>query len=410
MKKSLSNLPTRAVRKLERKARPILKKKPALDTFLFPPDTLLKKGRLTSGPNLVHIGYITRGNAGDTLLSTVVRDVVENHVGGANWQTIQAHAVVGAAELDIINKSQGVVIGGGGLFLKDTNPNQNSGWQWNCSLEALRKIQAPLSIFAVGYNRFRGQSDFEPIFHQHLRETVEKSVFFGLRNHGSIRAIRSYLPDHLQEKVQFQPCMTTVLTRLYPHLFQDRITDAPFIALNCAFDRAELRFKDGEDQSLDQIGAAMKRLSARLPIKYYSHVAADEKFLSVLEKHEVPFELVKLYNVGPEVVVEAFRKPALTIGMRGHAQMIPFGCQRPILSLISHDKMQWFLDDINATEWGVEVQQEHLADRIVETAEHILNNQSRVQEQLDLAQKRLWDITTANLEVMKQAFLKAGHA
>jgi hypothetical protein len=39
--------------------------------------------------------------------------------------------------------------------------------------------------------------------------------------------------------------------------------------------------------------------------------------------------------------------------MRGHAGMIPFGCGTPIISLVSHPKMAYFLADIERPEWGV---------------------------------------------------------
>jgi hypothetical protein len=65
----------------------------------------------------------------------------------------------------------------------------------------LREIQVPLALFAVGYNRFRGQKDFDPIFTDHLRLLAEKCVYIGLRNHGSIEAVKNYLPQDLHQKV-----------------------------------------------------------------------------------------------------------------------------------------------------------------------------------------------------------------
>lgn len=45
-------------------------------------------------------------------------------------------------------------------------------------------------MFAVGYNRFRGQEDFDQFFKEHINLFVEKAEFIGLRNHGSIESIK----------------------------------------------------------------------------------------------------------------------------------------------------------------------------------------------------------------------------
>src|SRR5690606_35253924 len=111
-----------------------------------------------------------------------------------------------------INKSKGVIIGGSGLFLKDTNPNMLSGWQWSCSLEMLKKIRTPITLFAVGYNRFRNQEDFDPVFSEHLNLLAEKSIYIGLRNQGSIINVEKYLTKENKKKVRYQPCPTTIIS------------------------------------------------------------------------------------------------------------------------------------------------------------------------------------------------------
>ena len=50
--------------------------------------------------------------------------------------------------------------------------------------------------------------------------------------------------------------------------------------------------------------------------------------------------------------------------MRGHAQMIPFGLRRPIISIISHDKMRFFLKDINCLEWGIDVKSHNFEKKL----------------------------------------------
>lgn len=48
-------------------------------------------------------------------------------------------------------------------------------------------------MVAVGYNRFRSQDDFEPYFKDNINKIAEKSIFIGLRNNGSIKALKNYV-------------------------------------------------------------------------------------------------------------------------------------------------------------------------------------------------------------------------
>ena len=50
-------------------------------------------------------------------------------------------------------------------------------------------------IFSVGNNRFIDQADFAPPFSEHVNLTMEKSVFFGLRNTGSMETIKPYIAE-----------------------------------------------------------------------------------------------------------------------------------------------------------------------------------------------------------------------
>lgn len=351
------------------------------------------------GINLSHVAAFTKqgSNAGDILLPAVLQDSIVRQVGGVEWHLIQARADVTKSSVDGINRSSGLIIGGGGLFLGDTNANELSGWQWPCSIESLNQINVPLCLMAVGYNRFRGQEDFKPVFREHLRVLAEKSVFIGLRNHGSVQAVRSYLPQRLHEKIRFHPCLTSVISKLYPTIVGKQ-TNGQFISLNCAFDRQQLRYRDSKKETLASIARAVQRIGQQfsLGLKYYSHYSADEEMIGILREHDVQFDVVDLSALSSREIIEAYRKPTLALGMRGHSQMVPFGCKTPILSLISHDKLQWFLDDIDQPNWGVDLHQSEIESEIVLRASKIIQNRDETVDAISRTQTRLWEICMAN--------------
>ncbi len=362
------------------------------------PQIIAAKSNGTS--RLIHISAFNYGNAGDILLPIVLQDLFNKKLSIAQWKNIHVSKVVNNKMLKKINQMDALVIGGGGLFLRDTNENDLSGWQWSCGIEELNKIKKPIIMFAVGYNRFRGQKEFKPIFKKHLNVFVEKAKFIGIRNNGSINSLRMYLEnEELKNKLVFQPCMTTLTSYIYPNLI-DYNQKEDFIAFNCAFDREDKRAIN--NTKLCEIAQVAKELSKKTVIKYYSHMPTDLKILDYFKELQVPHEVIELNS--PIQIIREYSKPKLVIGMRGHAQMIPFGCKTPILSIISHDKLKWFLDDINAPSWGVDILENNFYYRLLSKAQNFYESTSEIQNFIVKQQDILWQITTENLTTMKNYF------
>jgi hypothetical protein len=343
-----------------------------------------------------HAAAFQLANAGDVLLPITLKDIFHADCGELGWNNLHVHNEVGTRAVARINKSGGLLIGGGGLFLRDTNPNQLSGWQWSCSLDNLRKIEVPIAPFAVGYNRFRGQPDFEPIFTEHVNELAKRSVYLGLRNQGSIDAMKAYLAPENQEKLRFQPCMTTVISRIYPRLC-DYSEKQNFIALNAAFDRPQLRFGEDPPAKLRELAVAMRELGEHAPLKYYAHMHKDEQMCPYLDDAGVKYELVRLDRLSPREIIREYARPALVIGMRGHAQMIPYGTETPIVSLVTHDKLRFFIDDIGHPEWGVDMQHDDFARRLIDTSLVALGSRTQQQSAIRESAERLWDVSRKNV-------------
>ena len=346
---------------------------------------------------VTHISAYGNGNMGDTYLPIALRNLFNSQIGVKKWINRSVYKEVTDKDISVYNQSDLVVIGGGGLFLKDTNPNDLSGWQWSCSLEMLDKIESPLIAFAIGYNRFRGQDDFEPVFQEHINKFVEKAKFIGLRNHGSIENLKRYLKTEASKnKLVFQPCMTTLTSLLYPQLHQYEKKD-DFIALNCAFDRQQLRISG--DETLKGIARVISKLSKFAKIKIYAHANTDGKICPYLDALSINYEYIEFKRT--EQMLSAYSKPRLVIGMRGHAQMIPFGCNTPILSIVSHDKMQWFLDDIHHPEWGVDVLNPSFEAELLEKAKKLYESTEILIPILKDEQRKLWNITQQNMNYIK---------
>lgn len=354
---------------------------------------------------IVHLGLHFNGNAGDTLLFPAVRWLLQKQLAPAQFTLLPLHAQVTQETIDKINQQDALLIGGGGVLLADTNPNNASGWQWACPMELLEQIKVPIIVFAIGYNRFRGQQEFAPIFKKSISKLIEKSIFFGLRNRGSIEALKGYLPAELHSKISFQPCPTTILNRFYPNL-PAREEQQPTLAVNIAFDRHTLRFGEYEDEILWGIAEALLLLQQQgWKIKLFTHTKEDKDAHYWFRAKGLFAEEVSLWGVPTEIILAEYSKVSMAVGMRGHAQMVPFGLGCPILSLISHDKLRFFLEDIGHPEWGLDVKTPRLKERLVEKINGLYENRESLQLSLLEAQEKLWRTTQENAEAIRNSEL-----
>jgi polysaccharide pyruvyl transferase WcaK-like protein len=333
-----------------------------------------------SGPVLSHVAFYVsaRGNFGDIVLPGAVREAVASVVEPAGWLPVHAHQVFDRERLELANETDGVVVGGGGLFLPDTAPNGNSGWQWNIPREHLEKLTVPLGIVGVGFNLFEGQRFHGTLFGENLEALVERAELVGLRNRGSVERVRGMLPDRLAEKVIFLPCPTTVLSHVHP-----RPDDVPArgvagaVLINAAFDRDARRFGDRYDAFLARMAAYVTALrGAGADVRCAAHLPADERLATDLaSRYDVRLPIDALYDMPVEEGYELYRRAGVVVGMRGHASMIPFGLGTPILSLVSHPKLRFFLEDVRRPEWGFDVHDPGLDGALAERTLDVLARQ-----------------------------------
>ncbi|WP_353944359.1 CDC27 family protein [Streptomyces sp. HUAS MG91] len=354
---------------------------------------------------LAHVALFAEGNenAGDKVLPEAVRQCFGTDTGPRHWYQRHAHLLVDEEALERLNARRGVVVGGGGLFLPDTSPNSNSHWQWNVPDALLGRLTAPLAVFAVGYNVFDGQQYRRTRFAESLRVLVERSAFFGLRNHGSIDRVRELLPEELRDRVRHQPCPTTVADLLVPPA--GRVPRSDTVLVNCAYDRAGLRFGHDYGHFLAEMAGALRELRGRAEVRYAAHMPADEKFVHDLRReHGLSLPVDRLYALSNDAIRDLYRRARLVIGMRGHAGMIPFGCGTPILSLVSHPKLAYFLSDIDRPDWGLSVHDRELGPRLAERAAAVLDDHDAAVADVRAAQELLWKTTQANIAELRGIF------
>ncbi len=350
---------------------------------------------------LSHVTCCVVPNAGDTMLSHCVRKYIDYQ----RWNIIDVRQKVTDDMINKINNGKALIIGGGGLFLPDTNENNISGWQWAISDEQLDQIAVPIIVYAVGYNYFRGQVP-NKLFEKSIVKLVQRAEFIGLRNGGSIREIKKITGEEIGKKIGYQPCMTTMISKLYSI---EKRNDSGIIGVNIAFDREKLRFGNKKKEILNEVAKALKEIkNMGYQLLYIAHTDTDLRFLKYMDYYDIPYNVVNLTNEFPDKIIEIYKTVQCVIGMRGHAQMIPFGVGCRIITLGTHNKMRWFLEDVDMEKDYIDLSENisGISKSIVSIfQENNLENDSKADMKIKMEQERLWKISCKNKEnIMSKIF------
>lgn len=351
---------------------------------------------------VIHFGIHQKENknSGDTLLFKTTRDLFELHFNSINWTLKNLWEPVDTATINLINEEMDcILIGGGGLFLKDQKGAEESvsGWQWNCSSEALKKIEKPIIISGVGYNRFRNQEDFDPVFTESLQELSKRCIFLGLRNSGSIENIKRYIGKDNPFFLQY--CPTTILSRIYDHLEIE--SSEKILSFNLAYDRPTFRFGNRETEILQDLATFLEYVQENsdynIHITLHKHI--DSEILNYLPDG-LKYEVINLTESNADEIMNYYSKIELAVGMRGHAQLIPFGFNKKMISIISHNKMQYFLDDIEL-DLGADVESDSFLNDLIRKFDEVRSSASISQELVE-AQNKIWESTNSNFEFLRK--------
>eukprot|EP00966_Prymnesium_polylepis_P248866 5753919-Prymnesium_polylepis.1 len=117
------------------------------------------------------------------------------------------------------------------------------------------------------------------------------------------------------------------------------------------------------------------------------------------------FRRVRPFQWPATFVYEFYRTVTVAASMRGHGVMIPFGIHCGTISLVSHDKVMGFLQDIGRPEWGVELtagrrpnrSADGVSDELWRILDRIDRNREQTHREVLAAQKALLARTARNM-------------
>ena len=208
--------------------------------------------------------------------------------------------------------------------------------------------------------------------------------------------------DYGEEQLYYQPCPTTFIAKYMdlPAKYENKN-----IAINIGMDRVQRRFGDSLEIVLSQIATSVKKIhNLGYNIFLTMHCDVDYYFTQFLYGQDFfEFKVIDMVRTSPVEVINFYRNMDLVIGSRGHASMIPFGVGTKIISIGGHPKLKSFLEDIDALDWFVDVEDvTAVGDNLMQTFENVINDDVKIYEHIDKIQNKFFEITVNNLQNIKK--------
>lgn len=360
-----------------------------------------------SRQRLLHLDLKTVYSYGDQLLFELVRHAFNSWGGGEHFDlttTSPFREQATSAFVDDINENfDGVVIGGGGIFPRRTNAAPDSGWQWNITVELLKKLKKPIIVFGAGNPAKFTPERFNPVFRKHINQTMSQSAFFGLRSQGAVDDMRGWLDEpEAATQLTLQPCPTTIGRVLLPRIAGDGPVKDKRIGIQVGLEVAHV-------ESGLQPGAIFPQLRDLITtlqgdgweVEFVGHKRADMKFFQEYGE-ELGITGRPLYGSTDVLFngIRTYSQLPIILGARGHSQMIPFGLNNIPLSLSTNNKIRYFAQQIGHPEFLIDPWQEDFTGAALAQINTVDANRVALHKELAATQQSFVDTTTDNLSTI----------
>lgn len=318
-----------------------------------------------------HIGSYNR-NLGDNVALYNVRKEFNLQYPNIEWVTLDIRSIFWDRNNNVsfvkeffkTNNFDAIVVGGGGLIEYAGYENQDTGYKLPFNKEIMESIKCPIYFVGLGINYFRGQEGFSETAKQALKDTIEYSTQFSLRNDGSIQILKDL--NIYSDKVVEIPDPGL----LYDYEKRKDISSTLNIiqpAFNANSNINKNRF-NGENNIQKLVEFVNTNKLSAMPhthkdYRYFSNFILDEPNLRSLLSFEYTSELVKLYLNFNSI-----------IALRGHGQLISIGLNIPGLYFSTQDKVKDFSLNNGFEEYNIDINDNNWYDSLIHKHKNIISN------------------------------------
>ncbi len=337
-----------------------------------------------------------KGNAGDTAIGVAFENLFQKEFPSYEIEFMNCRKIFTMNDIDKINQADILFLSGGGLFLYDTFPNEVSDWQWGISEELLDKIKIPIVVYSIGYNKFRNQREFNHLFDKTVNKLVEKSILFSMRNSGSCNAVKKHVNQIHHKKIQLNFCPTLRLNEKYQFKNQHLQNNIGFVF---GGDRLSLRHPN-----MKQFFKQMNIFVDYLKNNNVETILVNHLKDTWITKHIQFDRTIDLFEKDSRYIYQKYSEIDTVVADRGHGQMIPLAAGCKILTPISHDKLSWFLNDVNLSRFGIEEGDPKLGEKLIKCYQELSSlNWDPIHEKIMM---KIRKTNENNIQIVKQELEK----
>lgn len=257
-----------------------------------------------------------------------------------------------------LNTFDKIIVGGGGLLLPDSSPNNVSCWQWVISKSYLSKIIVPIYVWGIGYNVFYGQdmtmtnrnnnsgnTSRIPILVENLKVLLNKCMEFTMRHKSDVEKVLKLVGEQYRNKIKYELCAVS------PYVQDNwKITGkGEYIAFEIKDDREWRRYyKVGKANYYNELLKLYDELEKRgEKVIYLSH-DGSKNYYNFLHSKGRKCGILDC-SVGNEIKIrECYSKLKMILCSAGHSQIMAHGLGLPFIGLVTHPKIRNFCDDIGS--------------------------------------------------------------
>lgn len=306
-------------------------------------------------------------NSGDFMIGIAYKQYFKQIILENNYEIkytdFDCRSYFDETKINELNTFDYIILGGGGLFLPDTSPNNNSGWQWNIKTLDINKIIKPIYVLSVGYNLFFNQDmsmssresnlknpKLLDLFKENVMTLIDDSVFFSLRHKSDCNNLLKIVGEKYRDKIHYEKCATVWYVDKF---WKNKMLNIEkSIAIEVKDDREWRRYyKIEKKKYYNELKKIVEYcLDKNISIVYLSH-DGSKNFYNYLKSHNIIIPLLDNSCGNENKIIENYSKIHTILCSAGHSQMISNGCGIKIISLITHPKIRNYCDDIGDTNY-----------------------------------------------------------
>tara|TARA_B100001778_G_scaffold48949_1_gene36231 strand:- start:3222 stop:3887 length:666 start_codon:yes stop_codon:yes gene_type:complete len=182
------------------------------------------------------------------------------------------------------------------------------------------------------------------IFNENISTLIDKSNFFSVRHKGDIRCLRNHVPERLYDKISFQFCPTVEYAQ---SLVSDK-KPSNTLAFEIKEDRTWRRYYNtSKEKVFSDILKFCKEIKDKKEIAVLLHEPNNNKIVHYLNDNGIKPRVIQNFKVPVKKIIENFQSIDTLYCMAGHSQMVSMALGCNTKSIITHDKLRFFLEDTN---------------------------------------------------------------